>query len=59
MAINVVNLDALIPREDFFIEGGGERPGSTGQERIDIDHLDNHFFVTRLRKPDFQRETAD
>lgn len=59
MATNVVNLDALIPREDFFVEGGGERPGGTGQERIDIHHLDNHFFSTRLRKPDFQRETAD
>ncbi|MES0032722.1 DUF262 domain-containing protein [Mesorhizobium sp. M0040] len=59
MATNVVNLDALIPREDFFIEGGGDRPGSSGQERIDIHHLDNHFFATRLRKPDFQRETAD
>ncbi|WP_404925133.1 DUF262 domain-containing protein [Mesorhizobium sp. ORM16] len=59
MATNVVNLDALIPREDFFIEGGGERPGSSGQERIDIHHLDNHFFATRMRKPDFQRETAD
>lgn len=59
MTTNVVNLDALIPREDFFIEGGGDRPGGTGQERIDIHHLDNHFFSTRLRKPDFQRETAD
>lgn len=58
MAINVVNLDAMIPREDFSIEGGGERLGASGQERIDIHHLDNHFFSTRLRKPDFQRETA-
>ena len=27
-------------------------------EKIDIHHLDDHFFVTRLRKPDFQRETT-
>ena len=32
--------------------------GGAGQERIDIHHLDDHFFATRLRKPDFQRETA-
>ncbi|MEO3387498.1 DUF262 domain-containing protein [Mesorhizobium sp. CAU 1741] len=59
MSTNVVNLDALIPREDLFIDPAGERVGNSGQERIDIHHLDNHFFATRLRKPDFQRETAD
>ena len=59
MSTNVVNLDALIPREDLFIDTSGERVGNSGPERIDILHLDNHFFATRLRKPDFQRETAD
>jgi hypothetical protein len=57
MATNVVNLDALIPREDFAIETASQRTGGA-VEKIDIHHLDDHFFVTRLRKPDFQRETT-
>lgn len=55
MATNVVNLDALIPRDDFAVDNGPQRanPG----DRITIANLDGHFFVSDLRKPDFQRET--
>jgi hypothetical protein len=56
MSTNVVNLDALIPRDDFAVDDGPQtaNPG----ERIGIAHLDGQFFVSDLRKPDFQRETA-
>lgn len=51
---NVVNLDAMIPRDDFAID---ETPSkSTPLDRINIVHLDGHFFAGDLRKPDFQRE---
>ena len=56
MSTNVVNLDALIPREDFSVLDDSA-PVST-IEKIDIHHLDAHFFLTGLRKPDFQRETV-
>jgi hypothetical protein len=56
MAKSVVNLDALIPREDMLSPAGEYRGVSL--ERIDIGHLDDGFFVNALRKPDFQRETA-
>jgi len=56
MAGSVVNLDALIPREDMLTPAAEYR-GAT-LERIDIGHLDDAFFVNALRKPDFQRETA-
>jgi hypothetical protein len=56
MATNVVNLDALIPREDLAVEGGGKQPNRG--DTIDIHHLDAHFFASCLRKPDFQRETT-
>lgn len=55
MAINVVNLDALIPREDMA--AAAESPGRK-IETIDITHLEDSFFSTSLRKPDFQRETV-
>jgi hypothetical protein len=57
MATNVVNLDALIPREDFAISSGRDwaKP-----DRIQISELrPNGFFYNQLRKPDFQRETAN
>ena len=56
MSTNVVNLDALIPRDDFAVN---ETPSkATALDRINIAHLDGHFFAGDLRKPDFQRETA-
>ncbi|MGA2989937.1 MAG: DUF262 domain-containing protein [Candidatus Korobacteraceae bacterium] len=50
-----VNLDALIPREDFVID---DQPSqASGIEKISIVHLEGPFFGPDLRKPDFQRET--
>jgi hypothetical protein len=56
MTTNVVNLDALIPRDDFAVEESPSK--ATPPDRINIAHLDGHFFAADLRKPDFQRETA-
>lgn len=53
-----VNLDALIPREDFEVNAGG----STSQfgQTLQIRDLERgSFFYPIIRKPDFQRETAD
>jgi hypothetical protein len=55
---DVVNLDALILREDFNSEEGpaaGEK-GKSEASKTDLTKGE-HFHVT-LRKPDFQRETA-
>lgn len=54
----VVNLDALIPREDFL---GLEKldVGQDGKNEISrTDLLRKESFFLTLRKPDFQRETA-
>src|SRR5580704_16608446 len=56
MSTNVVNVDALIPRDDFAVDETPSR--ATPLDRINMAHLDGHFFVGDLRKPDFQRETA-
>lgn len=53
-----VNLDALIPREDFDVVNTGEPslPTST----LQIRNLEpGDFFYSVVRKPDFQRETSD
>ena len=53
-----VNLDALIPREDFEVQGHNisqqlvNTLTATGLNK-------GEFFYSSLRKPDFQRETAD
>jgi hypothetical protein len=55
---DVVNLDAMIPREDFESEKGaaaGEK-GKSEASKTDLSKGEN-FYLT-LRKPDFQRETA-
>jgi hypothetical protein len=55
---DVVNLDALILREDFNSEEGpaaGEK-GKSEASKTDLSKGE-HFYLT-LRKPDFQRETA-
>lgn len=56
MSTNVVNLDALIPREDFAVE----TPPTQGNplDKISVVHLEGPFFGPDLRKPDFQRETT-
>ena len=54
--MTTVNLDSLIPREDFAVE---DRASSAPRlDRIDIHHFESSFFSYALRKPDFQRETA-
>ncbi len=53
-----VNLDALIPREDFEVadEAIQHQPVQT----LQIRNLESEaFFYSVLRKPDFQRETTD
>lgn len=55
MPSNTVALDAMIPREDFGIDSG-TRPANS-LDRINVVHLEGHFFGSLLRKPDFQRET--
>ena len=53
-----VNLDALIPREDFDVEEN-INPGKK-KETISIeDFKPDSFFFQNLRKPDFQRETNE
>jgi hypothetical protein len=58
MAVGGVNLDALIPREDFAATSAPAKGNLTGS--ISIGQLaDDSFLVQSLRKPDFQRETAN
>lgn len=51
-----INLDALIQREDFAVDGGSgvQKPGDT----LKVSELvkGESFFYSSLRKPDFQRE---
>ena len=57
MAAKTVNLDALIPRDDFVSEAtqsGGSPRGTIGLSDLGP----NSFFQNSLRKPDFQRETT-
>lgn len=55
---SVVNLDALIPREDFLASDGADA-GSQGKPTIsETDLRKGELFLSTLRKPDFQRETA-
>lgn len=53
-----VNLDALIRREDFEVVTSGEQMPK--KQALQISDLqDDSFFFPSLRKPDFQRETAE
>ena len=53
-----VNLDALIPREDFDVVDSGV--SSVPPSTIQIRNLERgDFFYSVVRKPDFQRETSD
>lgn len=57
MSGKTVNLDALIPRDDFVSEN--TKAGGSPRQTISISDLDsNGFFQNSLRKPDFQRETT-
>lgn len=52
-----INLDALIPREDFEIVGSNTT--SAQIDRLSANDLSNQFIYQILRKPDFQRETNE
>jgi len=53
-----VNLDALIPREDFDVVDAAV--SSVPPSTIQIRNLERgDFFYSVVRKPDFQRETSD
>jgi Protein of unknown function DUF262 len=54
-AEKAVNLDALLKRDDFFAET--EQESDTNELRIT--DLEPGITFNRLRKPDFQRETAN
>ncbi|MCT7996773.1 HNH endonuclease [Laspinema sp. C5] len=55
-----VNLDALIPREDFEVENNANIGSGTKKDTFSIQDLEfNSFFWPTLRKPDFQRETNE
>ena len=58
MSTNVVNLDALIPREDLVVDDQSQTV--TAPDKISIAQLrQDSFFAPFLRKPDFQRETTN
>ena len=56
MATQTVNLDALIPRDDFVSEN--TEAGGTPRTTLGISDLESGFFDGIMRKPDFQRETT-
>jgi hypothetical protein len=61
MAATLVNLDALVPREDFetvSIEMATQ-PSSLGDKMRTADLAPGSLWYTVMRKPDFQRETAN
>jgi hypothetical protein len=54
----IVNLDALIPREDFEIAEAQDQ--AQAMQTIQIRDLEkDSFFYSVIRKPDFQRETNE
>jgi hypothetical protein len=57
VAANGVNLDALIPREDFAAPTTPYKGTPLGS--IGMGMLKEEFFAQSLRKPDFQRETSN
>lgn len=55
-----VNLDGLIPREDFEAKTDSASNTVPGTQTQTITELENgKFFYSVLKKPDFQRETAN
>lgn len=52
-----VNLDAIIPREDFEVVGSQNSTNLFNS--ISISNFTGGFFYPFLRKPDFQRETNE
>lgn len=54
-----VNLDALIPREDFEVEDTQKNIGKNTSTLSITDLKEDAFFFSAIRKPDFQRETNE
>ena len=55
-----VSLDALIGREDFDVEESEKFAGAAQKDTVSITDLrSGEFFMSSLRKPDFQRETNE
>ena len=52
-----INLDALVPREDFEIIGSTIT--SAQIQSLSSNDLSKQHFYQMLRKPDFQRETNE
>lgn len=60
MPTHFVNLDALIPREDFEVQGGTTPTLSQLATTMKVNELEaTSVTYNILRKPDFQRETAN
>ncbi|WP_456686923.1 HNH endonuclease family protein [Bradyrhizobium sp. P5_C11_2] len=58
MATSIVNLDALIRRDDFRVKSGSA--DYSRRDKIAITDIEpKAFMYLALRKPDFQRETAN
>ncbi len=55
---SAVNLDALIPREDFLAVDGPDAGAQGKAAMSETDLRKGELFFSTLRKPDFQRETA-
>lgn len=54
-----INLDALIPREDFEVRDSEASPTNKSQLLKVTDLEEDSFFFGSIRKPDFQRETNE
>lgn len=54
-----INLDALIPREDFEVDSGAGAQNLADRLKVSELVKGQGFFYSSLRKPDFQRETSD
>lgn len=52
-----VNIDALIPREDF--ETTGVNNSGNLKHSLSVSAFTGGFFYPFIRKPDFQRETSE
>ncbi|MEQ8269047.1 MAG: DUF262 domain-containing protein [Parvibaculum sp.] len=59
MATNLVNLDALIHRDNFQVKVQTGREYDRGEKLKITDLEPKSFMYGALRKPDFQRETAN
>jgi len=57
ISTHLVNLDALIRREDFEAKEGEQAQNRRLADQLKVEDLERIYFKL-LRKPDFQRETA-